>query len=190
MAVSISSFTEAMSRVPAPVTVATTVTPDGRAWGFTASSFCSLSLRPPLILLCLAKEAESHLAFTRAGSFLINVLAAEHAPVALHFARRSHRKVATSGFVPCEKGLPGLPEATARVACSTHSVVAGGDHSIIVGLVESTYVSDRIPLSYCDRAFARPTPLGPDDAGPRKEHDDPHSQGTADLARRDRLRSR
>lgn len=185
MAVSPDSFTRAMSRVPAPVAVVTTVTPDGRSWGFTASSFCSLSLDPPLILLCLARQAESHSAFTLAGTFLVNVLAAEHAPVALHFARRSRRKVATSGFVPSEHGLPGLPEAAARIACTKHSVLDGGDHSIIVGLVESTHVSDRVPLSYCDRAFARPTPLhlsSSHDRNPERTAHDPRGHGVADLA--------
>jgi flavin reductase (DIM6/NTAB) family NADH-FMN oxidoreductase RutF len=159
MAVSPESFTRAMSRVPAPVTVVTTITPDGRSWGFTASSFCSLSLDPPLVLICLARNAHAHSAFTLTETFLVNVLAAQHSSVAMHFAAHDRRKVATSGFIPSENGLPGLPEATARLVCSKHSVLDGGDHSIIVGLVEGTHVSDRPPLSYCDRGFARPTPL-------------------------------
>lgn len=159
MAVSARTFTETMSRTPAPVTVATTTTRDGRSWGFTASSFCSLSLDPPLVLLCLARDAGSHTAFTQAGVFLVNVLAAEHAHLARHFATRGGEKVATSEFEPCEKGLPGLHEAAARVACSTYDILAGGDHSIIVGLVEDTHIGDRAPLAYCDRTFTRPVPV-------------------------------
>lgn len=177
MTVSARAFTEAMSRIPAPVTVATTTARDGRSWGFTASSFCSLSLDPPLVLLCLARDAGSHPAFTRAGVFLVNVLAAEHAHLARHFATRDSEKVAAGGFTPCEKGLPGLPEAAARIACTTYDVLAGGDHSIIVGLVEATHIGDRPPLAYCDRTFTRPVPVPAamtTGAAPRKEQHAPH----------------
>ncbi|GGP76113.1 flavin reductase family protein [Streptomyces abikoensis] len=51
-----SDFTQALAQVPGPVTIVTTLDGQGAPWGFTASSFCSLSLSPPLILVCLAKS--------------------------------------------------------------------------------------------------------------------------------------
>lgn len=149
-------FVRTMARVPTPVTVVTTVDTDGRRWGFTASSFSSLSVDPPLILVCPAKTASCHGAFVSAGRFLVNVLSAGQSEIASHFARSGHDKFADSAMAPCESGLPGLPDATARIACALHAVVDGGDHSILVGRVESVAVGDREPLVYYNRAFTRP----------------------------------
>ena len=156
MAVDPASFTRAMSRIPCPVTVATTLDAAGRNWGFTASSFSSLSLDPPLVLICLGKAASTHAAFTATGRFMINILAEEHAGVARRFAAPGIDRFGAGDMEPCELGLPGLPDALVRVACSMHGILDGGDHSILVGRVEATHVSHRTPLVYCDRSFAAP----------------------------------
>ncbi|GGZ50453.1 hypothetical protein GCM10010387_50800 [Streptomyces inusitatus] len=158
MTVDSAEFTRAMARVPAPVTVATTVTASGEHRGFTGSSFSALSLDPPLVLICLDKKASTHDAFTTAEHFLVNVLARGQAEVALRFAKSGVDRFADGDMVPCERGLPGLAAAAARVACSLHAVMDGGDHSILVGRVETAYVSTRTPLVYSDRAFALPVP--------------------------------
>jgi flavin reductase ActVB len=149
-------LTSAMSRVPGPVTVVTTVDPSGRCWGFTASSFSSVSLNPPLVLVCLDKKASTHASFTAASHFLINVLAQEQAGVARLFATSGVNRFATGDMAPCELGLPGLPEPCARLACSMHCIVDAGDHSILIGRVVAIYVGDRVPLVYCDRSFSYP----------------------------------
>jgi flavin reductase ActVB len=149
-------LTTAMSRVPGPVTIVTTVDTTGRRWGFTASSFSSVSLDPPLVLVCLDKKASTHAAFTATSRFLVNVLSREQAAIARMFATSGVDRFATGSMEPCELGLPGLPEPCARVACSMHSIVDAGDHSILIGRVEATHVGDRIPLVYCDRTFAYP----------------------------------
>lgn len=157
-------FTQAMARVPGPVTVTTTVDAAGRRWGFTASSFSSLSLTPPLVLICLDKSASTHEAFIHADHFMINILAEEQADVALRFAKSGVDRFESGDAVPLELGLPGIPEAAARVACSLHQVVDGGDHSILIGRVEAAYASEGAPLVYCDRSFQRPVAV---DAGAR-----------------------
>ncbi|MGK5544914.1 flavin reductase family protein [Streptomyces sp. URMC 127] len=154
-------FTRAMARVPGPVTVVTTVSPSGERRGFTASSFSSLSLDPPLILVCLDKNASTHEVFVDTDRFLVNVLAQDQSGVALRFAASGTDRFAAGDMVPCEFGLPGLAEATARLACSTHEVLDGGDHSILVGRVETAHSGDSAPLVYCDRSFARPAPAEP-----------------------------
>lgn len=145
-----------MAHVPTPVTVVTTVDRAGQRWGFTASSFSSLSLDPPLVLVCPAKTASCHDAFVTGTRFLVNVLAAEHADIASSFARSGHDKFADSPMEPCELGLPGLPDATARIACTLHDVLDGGDHSILVGRVESVSAGGAEPLVYYNRLFTRP----------------------------------
>ncbi|MFF3018283.1 flavin reductase family protein [Streptomyces sp. NPDC057939] len=149
-------YVSTMAQVPTPVTVVTTVDATGRRWGFTAGSFTSLSLDPPLVLVCPAKTASCHQAFVSGDRFLVNVLAAQHADVASNFARSGHDKFADSGMEPCELGLPGLPDATARIACTLHDVLDGGDHSILVGRVEAVSVTGGAPLVYHNRSFTRP----------------------------------
>jgi flavin reductase (DIM6/NTAB) family NADH-FMN oxidoreductase RutF len=146
-----------MARVPGPVAVATTMGPTGRPHGFTASSFNSLSLDPPLILICLKKSASTHEAFTGAEQFLVNILSVSQADVARRFATSGVDRFEAGDMTPCELGLPGLPGAAARVACTMHAVLDGGDHSILVGRVEETHVGDPSPLVYVDRSFARPS---------------------------------
>ncbi|MCX3062910.1 flavin reductase family protein [Streptomyces beihaiensis] len=151
------ALTRAMSRVPGPVTVATTIDTTGRRWGFTATSFSSLSLNPPLVLVCLNQTASTHGAFASASRFLVNVLAHDQEQVARRFARSGVDRFAEGDMEPCEQGLPGLPGACARVACALHAVLDGGDHSILVGRVLDSHVDDyRTPLLYHDRTFTHP----------------------------------
>ncbi|UUU30192.1 flavin reductase family protein [Streptomyces sp. CA-210063] len=149
-------FTRTMAHVPTPVTVVTTVDAAGRRWGFTASSFSSLSLDPPLVLVCPAKTASCHDAFVSAGQFLVNVLAAGQKEIAGAFARSGADKFAGTPMEPCEFGLPGLAAATARIACTLHEVLDGGDHSILVGRVESVFLGGAEPLVYHNRRFTKP----------------------------------
>ncbi|MER6271154.1 flavin reductase family protein [Streptomyces sp900105755] len=151
------ALTHAMARVPGPVAVVTTVDGTGRRWGFTATSFSSLSLDPPLVLVCLDRAASTHGAFTSADRFLVSLLAHDQEQVALRFARSGTDRFAAGDMEPCELGLPGSPGACARVACALHAVLDGGDHSILVGRVLDTHVDDdRTPLVYHDRTFTHP----------------------------------
>jgi flavin reductase (DIM6/NTAB) family NADH-FMN oxidoreductase RutF len=153
MPVATHDFTRAMARVPGPVAVATTMGPTGRPQGFTATSFSSLSLDPPLILICLKKSASTHEAFTGADHFLVNILSETQADVARRFAASGVDRFEAGDMTPCELGLPGLPGAAARVACTMHAVLDGGDHSILVGRVEESHVGEPSPLVYVDRSF-------------------------------------
>src|SRR4051812_11360247 len=85
-------FREAMAKFASGVTIVTTADSDGAWWGFTASAFSSLSLTPPLILVCLAASAESHPAFAAAAGFIVNVLGSEHEELALRFATKGADK--------------------------------------------------------------------------------------------------
>ncbi|GAA0896608.1 MULTISPECIES: flavin reductase family protein [Streptomyces violaceusniger group] len=149
-------FARTMAHVPTPVTVVTTVDPSGRRWGFTASSFSSLSLDPTLVLVCPAKSASCHDAFVAADRFMVNVLASGQADIAAVFARSGADKFTNSPMEPCESGLPGLSDATARLACRLHEVLDGGDHSILIGRVEAVSVGGAEPLVYYNRLFTRP----------------------------------
>ncbi|RKT54541.1 flavin reductase family protein [Saccharothrix australiensis] len=156
MSLDTATFTSVMAAVAGPVAVVTTVDEHGKRWGFTASAFCSLSLDPPLVLVCLARTASCHGAFVTAKSFTLNVLAHDQDDLARHFARSGPDKFEGTRMTECERGLPGLVDAAARLVCSAHSVSDGGDHSILVGRVEEAVALDRVPLIYHNRAFTRP----------------------------------
>ncbi|MFE6761016.1 flavin reductase [Streptomyces sp. NPDC057689] len=149
-------FREAMSRVAAPVSVVTTLGPeDGRPRAFTASAMCSLSEEPQLLLVCVNRAGRAHDVFTAADRFLINVLTHEQAGVALAFARHDRAR-AEAELVPLEGGLPGLFDASARLLCARVDVLPGGDHSILVGRLETVTLLDETPLIHYRRNWHHP----------------------------------
>ncbi|WP_078841654.1 alpha/beta fold hydrolase [Streptomyces acidiscabies] len=151
-------FRDAMARLAAPVTVVTAWDAEGRARAFTASAVCSLSADPPLLLVCLARSSRAHEVFTGADRFLVNVLGHEQAAAAQDFAGPD-RTAAEASLVPLELGLPGLPDASARFACTGRQVLPGGDHSILTGRLEAVAISDAPPLIHHRRGWHRPVPV-------------------------------
>lgn len=150
----LAEFRDAMKRFASGVTIVTTIDADGSWKGFTASAFCSLSLDPPLVLVCQALTSSSHEAFTRCDRFLINILGEEHRDLALHFARSGGDKFAGGGFRPGRvTGLPLLPDALAVVGCEVHARHDGGDHDIYIGKVYSCLVRDGAPMLHFDSRF-------------------------------------
>lgn len=128
-------FRAAMSMWPSGVTITTTINDDGLRWGFTASAFSSLSLEPPLILVCLAAAAKSHDTFVRAKSFAVNLLSTRHEQLALRFAMRGSDKFNGANFRPGHTGSPVLTDSVASLECIMHSTVPAGDHTILIGKV-------------------------------------------------------
>lgn len=82
-----------MSSFPAGVTIVTTTDEDGQWWGFTATSFCSVSVDPPPVLVCLANNAECHPVFAKARHWRIHLIHAEHAELAMRFRDPRSRQV-------------------------------------------------------------------------------------------------
>lgn len=135
--VEITSFARAMSTFPSGVVIATTVDSGGKAWGFTASSFSSVSLRPPLVLVCLAKTAECHSTFRAAPRFSVNILGAKDQALAKRFATRGAPKFVGDEFVAGPHGLPLVRTAVAALVCKKFADYDCGDHSVIVGEVDN-----------------------------------------------------
>ena len=147
-------FREAMKRFASGVTIVTTVDDDGSWKGFTASAFSSLSLDPPLVLVCQARTSTSYDAFMRCERFLVNILGEEHQQLALEFARSGGDKFAGGRFEPSRVSvLPLLPDALAVVGCDVHARHDGGDHDIYVGSVYSCRVRDGAPMLHFDSRF-------------------------------------
>ncbi|MGW6730158.1 flavin reductase family protein [Nocardia sp. NPDC055029] len=145
-------FKEAMSSFPSGATIVTTTDEDGRWWGFTASSFCSVSLTPPLALTCLAKTAQCYQVFERAEKWVIHFIHPGQNDLAYRFATKGADKFSDAGFESVD-GLPVLPGASAILHCSAHAKPDGGDHLILLGHVDKTHVGDEIPSIYFRRSF-------------------------------------
>lgn len=148
-------FKAGMARIPAPVTVLTTYDATGRPRGFTASAVCSLSLEPPLVVVCLARSNASHETFVTARRFMVNLLASDQQDLAMRFAASRLDRFNPETDVQTEARLPALSGSLVRLACQVHSLFDGGDHEILVGLVEYVAMTDGYPLLYYHRAFAR-----------------------------------
>jgi flavin reductase ActVB len=150
------AFREALARFASGVTVVTTRDAAGAPAGFTATSFSSLSLDPPLVLVCLDKRADSFPAFEAAGHFAVSILAADQAEQARRFATKGTDKFAGVAVEwGAVTGLPLLPDALVQLECRTHQVLDGGDHIIIVGEVVRAVSSDAEPLLHFNRRFGR-----------------------------------
>jgi flavin reductase ActVB len=162
-AVSTAEMAEALCRFASGVTVTVTQDAEGRPWGFTASAFCSLSMEPPLVLVCLNRNADSFRAFSTCSTFAVHILGVEQRALAVRFATKGIDKFGDSHFRRHpQDGLPTLPGALARLLCAVTGRYLGGDHEIIVGRVQSTETRDGVPLLYYDRAFGT---LSPEAAG-------------------------
>lgn len=150
-------FREAMAAFPSGVTIVTTVDDAGRWWGFTATSFCSVSMEPPLTLVCLARSAECHDTFAVAQRWVVHIIHPRQISLATRFATRGADKFADAGFVAHDHGLPVLPGACVTLHCSAHNKFKGGDHTILVGRVERAWIGDEIPAVYFRRRYHVPS---------------------------------
>lgn len=128
-------FRAALSLWASGVAVVTTADVSGRHWGFTASAFSSVSLNPPLVLVCLSGEADCHDAFVNGAGFAVNILRSHHRDLALQFATKTADKFQGTSFVAGERGSPVLPDALATIECIREETITAGDHTILIGLV-------------------------------------------------------
>jgi len=123
------------------VTVITTMDAEGRPAGLTASAFTSVSLNPPLILVCVSHDAHSYAALAGATHFAVNILAAHHEAVSTRFATKPARhpseKFEGVDFCKSALGLPVLSDSLAALECAVVHAYPAGDHTIFVGRVEA-----------------------------------------------------
>ena len=137
-----------MSHFATGVTVVTTHDGQGRCYGLTANAVCSVSLDPPLILVCVDKSAESYAAFDLSQAFVVNILGEGQEELSRRFAVSGGEKFVG---LPCRNGGTGAPilEGTlAYVECRVVAAHDAGDHTIYIGEVESAAAADGPPLLF------------------------------------------
>ncbi len=117
------------------VTIVTTVDSAGAPWGFTANSFTSVSLDPPLILFCIAKSSRSLGIFMGAETFAVNILSDRQQHLSSRFATPVENRFADVGWAAGPAGSPVLQDVCGWFDCETRNTVEAGDHFIIIGEV-------------------------------------------------------
>ena len=137
------------------VTVITTRDVDGKPYGLTANALCSVSLTPPLLLVCVDKGAESHPAFERSRRFAVNVLALGHEELSRRFAVSGGDKFVDVPHRFGTTGVPLLEDVLAVVECRVVAVHEAGDHTIYIGEVEHLEASEGDPLLFFRGQYRR-----------------------------------
>lgn len=146
-------FRQTMGQLVTGVTVVTVRTTTG-GLGMTASAVASLSLDPPLLLVCVGKEAIIYDPLLKSERFAINVLAAQQDGLARRFADRERQQLAEGELELSPGGVPILGGALARIECQHRGHFAAGDHSIVTGTIEWSEVGDGWPLCYFRGGYA------------------------------------
>ncbi|MFJ2539980.1 MULTISPECIES: flavin reductase family protein [Pseudomonas] len=143
--VSTTEFRGAVGQFVTGITVVSVLDEQGRPYGMTASSFCSLSLNPPLIQWSITTESFSFQKFQRSKYFAINILASDQEDVSRNFCKPIDR-FATVSSTSGLHGLPLIDNCLAWLECEVEEMVVGGDHTIFIGRVLRSRVFDKGPL--------------------------------------------
>jgi flavin reductase (DIM6/NTAB) family NADH-FMN oxidoreductase RutF len=150
--VSPDQFRLALGRFASGVTVITVPTAEGGVHGMTASAFCSVSLRPPLVLVCVDHLAETYLHLREVCCFGVSILKQEQEALSEFFADPERNPDAAYRlgitYKKMESGMPVLAEALAQIDCTVVESYPAGDHHIFVGQVNEISVNEGAPLLY------------------------------------------
>ena len=147
-------FRDVIGRFASGVTVITTAV-DGVRFGTTASAVSSLSMEPPMLLVCLNRTSETQGAVTKAGVFGVNILAEGQEELAYRFARKSPDKFDSVAVETGRTGVPLLSDALANLECHLAESVAGGSHTVFLARVAVAKGRDGAPLTYFRGKFGR-----------------------------------
>ncbi|WP_371169314.1 flavin reductase [Aliiroseovarius sp. 2305UL8-7] len=139
------------------VTVVTAYDMDGSPIGFTANSFTSVSLDPPLVLVCVANTSRNYDALVQAKGFAVNILSENQVDVSNTFARPVEDRFSAVSWDRGPVGAPILKDVTAWFDCTMHKTVDAGDHVILIGKVEGFEQTDAPGLGYARGAYVTPS---------------------------------
>jgi flavin reductase (DIM6/NTAB) family NADH-FMN oxidoreductase RutF len=148
-------FRRACGRFATGVTIASVLDAKGIPHGLTVSSFTSVSLDPPLILICLGHAISAIHHFRAATHFGINILAEDQRALSERFARKGHDRFDGLDWQAGVTGVPLLPCVLAAIECAVHRVVPMGDHDILVGEMVHAQVRDGAPLLHYSGVYRK-----------------------------------
>jgi 4-nitrophenol 2-monooxygenase / 4-nitrocatechol 4-monooxygenase, reductase component len=147
-------FRDVIGRFASGVTVITTTAGDGDH-GTTASAVSSLSMDPPMLLICLNRTSDTRTAILESGLFGVNILAEDQGSIASAFARKGKDKFAGIGVVRGGTGIPLVRNALAHLECEVDETVTGGTHTVFLARIREASGTDAAPLTYFRGRFGR-----------------------------------
>jgi flavin reductase (DIM6/NTAB) family NADH-FMN oxidoreductase RutF/DNA-binding GntR family transcriptional regulator len=147
-------FRDVISRFASGVTVITTRVGE-QDFGTTASAVSSLSMQPPMLLVCLNKTSETREAIAQSGWFAVNILGQHQAELAYAFAKKSPDKFAGVEIVRGREHLPLVQGALAQLECRVDETATGGTHTVFMGAVQEAAATEGEPLTYYRGRFGR-----------------------------------
>ncbi|WP_299889145.1 flavin reductase [uncultured Ruegeria sp.] len=139
------------------VTVVTSQDKSGHPLGFTANSFTSVSLDPPLVLVCLANSSRNYDALVQAEGFAVNVLSETQIDISNTFAQPVEDRFADIDWRHGPQGSPILDGVSAWFDCTLHQTVDAGDHVILIGAVKAFDSTSAPGLGYAHGAYVAPS---------------------------------
>jgi flavin reductase (DIM6/NTAB) family NADH-FMN oxidoreductase RutF len=138
-------------------------TGDGKPDGFTATAFLTVSLRPPLVCISASNETSAGAMLRDSASFVVNLLSAAQAPLAVNFALSHAEREDLWGKFPWRPdaaGVPVLVESLGAFSAERQQLVEAGDHTLVVGRVTQVHRGTATDaLVYANRAYGRVQPL-------------------------------
>jgi flavin reductase ActVB len=151
-------FRDALSQFATGITVVTSFDCNARPVGLTVNAFCSVSLDPPLVLICVDRRSEACGGIEASKVFGVSVLAEGQEDWSRRFAAGGARKFEGATLATGVCGVPLVPGALAHIECRLTSAYPGGDHTIYLGEVMELSVSQGAPLVYHNRCYRRLDP--------------------------------
>jgi len=148
-------FRKALGQFATGVTIVTTRDSSGRPMGLTVNSLCSVSLDPPLVLVCIDNRSDTHGGFEASGVFGISVLSETQENWSRRFATPGKEKFQPADLIVGETGVALVPGALAHIECRVSARLPGGDHTIYVGEVLRLQVTPGRPLVYHASGYTR-----------------------------------
>ena len=138
------------------VTVVTCLGETGNPAGLTVNSFTSVSLDPPLLLVCLHKKAASAAVLTQASHFAVNLLQTGQQPASIRFSTRDEDRFGATPWSCGEAGAPILKDSLGVFECRRYAVHDGGDHHILIGeVVNASFDASLDPLLFFRGRYRR-----------------------------------
>ena len=149
------TFRAVLGRFASGITVVTARDDAGVDHGMTISAFCSVSLEPPLILVCVAHVASTHEVLMRQERFGVSMLSSAQEPLSRRFADLESNRFDGIGYTRGEGGVVPLDDAPAHLECRIVQRYAAGDHTIVIGEVERAAAHQHRPLLYYRGGYAQ-----------------------------------
>lgn len=148
-------FRDAMSTFASGVTVIGLRDLEGRFRGITVSAFSSVSMTPPMVLVCIARSSACNAELGSGVYFGVSILSEHQEHLARHFARSSGSKFGDIPFRFGRTSVPLIDGACTQLECVVRQRVEAGDHIVVLGEVIAADVTDAPPLVYAQRNFHR-----------------------------------